>query len=107
MRFKDLYRLNEGRNRWDLFSIKKGEKKWSMRNMTTNKINYIKINELDPYNSMFRFINSLEAKPSYLPKTEGEIDYNKLARGIIDGKENNIFVKSGKFDEIKNKWILD
>lgn len=107
MRFKDLYTLNEGRDRWDIFSLKMGDKRWSLRNMTTNNINFIKINELDPFNSMFRFLNSIEAKPPWIPKTKGEIDYSQLSRDIIDGKINNIFIKTGKFEEIKNKWILD
>ena len=106
MKFKDY--LYEGRNRWDLFSIKRGaqHKKWSFRNTHTNKFNYIKINPNNEVASMQKFLKSLLATPGTKPKTKGNIDYHDFAQQVIGGKIYKVYVKQGKFQDIQDAWVL-
>ena len=105
MNFKDY--LNEGRNRWDIFKIKKNNMKWSFRNQETNKVNYIKIDAENPFNSLKKFLTDVQATPPTLPKTRGEIDYDQFAQDILDGNLGTVYIKSGMFDMIKSTWVIN
>ena len=106
MNFKTYY--TEGRNPWHLFSIKRGHKnkKWSFRDTQTNSIYYIKIDPNNEIGSMQKFLKDLEATPGTIPKTKGDIDFYDFAVSVIIGDVYKIYVKSGKFQLIKDTWEL-
>lgn len=99
--------INEGRNRWDIFRIKKNNMKWTFRNQETNVLNYIKINQDNPFNSLKQFLIDVQATPPTLPKTRGEIDYDEFTQQIIDGDFGTVYIKSGMFDIIKKTWVIN
>lgn len=105
MRFKEY--ITEGRDKWNLFTIKKGNDKWSFRNKETGKLNYIKINKFEEIGSMQRFLQDVKATPPTFPKTKGEIDYYKFASDVVGKKQASVFIKSGKWEDIQKTWLLD
>ena len=104
--FKDFY-LQEGRNAWNVFSIKRCESRWSFRNKDTGKLNYIKIKDPTNLGAMQKFLEDIYATPGEKPKTRGEIDYKKFAEDILSGKKHSVYVKSGKFETIKRTWLIE
>lgn len=97
--------IQEGRDRWMVFSIRRTDKRWSLRNDETNKRYYIKVDSYD-IGSLQHFLKNIEAKSPIIPKTVGEPDYVKMAHDLSNGKVSQIYIKSGKFDEVKNTWSL-
>jgi hypothetical protein len=106
MNFKDFY-LIEGRNAWNIFKIKMNDKKWSFRNLETNQLYFIKINENNVFDSLIKFLKDIEATPPTIPKTKGIINYDEFANNIMKGKYATVFVKSGMFEKIKNTWVIE
>lgn len=104
--FKDYY-LKEGRNAWNVFSIKKCNSRWSFRNKDTGSINYIKIKDASNLGGMQKFLEDILATPGERPKTRGEIDYKKFAEDIMSGNKHKVYVKSGKFETIKKTWLVE
>ena len=105
-RFKEYY--TEGRNKWDVFSIKKCDQRWSICNTETNQRFYIKLGDNpNSISGIQKFLEDIIATPAYKPKTKGEIDFHEFAQKIMAKEKANIYVKSGMFDKIKSTWILD
>ena len=98
--------LVEGRNRWDIFKIKKNNQRWSFRNQETNKVNYIKIDAENPFNSLKKFLTDVKATPPTLPKTKGDIDYDQFTQDIIDGEHGTVYIKSGMFNTLTSTWVI-
>ena len=107
MSFKEFY-IKEGRNRWDLFSIKRGKtnQRWAFRNTNTNKLNYIKINPDNEMTSMQKFLLAVQATPGTIPKTYGNLSMSEFASKVISGEIYNVYVKQGHFQTIKDTWEL-
>jgi len=106
-RFKEYFK--EGRDKWDNFTLKRTNKRWSFNNTTSGKKYYIKLdgNNVNYIGDIQKFLNDLKATDGSTPKTKGEINYGEFAGQIVSGEKTNIHVKSGNFDKIKNTWIID
>ena len=106
MRFKEFY-LQEGRNAWNVFSIKKNESRWTFKNNDTGKLNFIAIKDPSNIGGMQKFLEDLGATPGERPKTFGTIDYKQFAVDVIEGKKSKVYVRSGKFETIKKTWMVE
>lgn len=105
-KFKDMY--TEGRNKWDVFTIKKCDQRWSFINTASGKRYYIKLSDnVNDVGKMQQFLSDILAKPANLPKTQGKIDFNDFATKVIGKKKADVYIKSGNWDEIRKKWNLD
>ena len=105
MRFKNFY-IKEGRNKWEIFEIKRCDKRWTFRNTESGKINYIKIDSDNEFGGMQRFLTDVLATPGSKPKTQGKINYHEFASDVLTGKKSKVYIKSGKFEQIQKTWIL-
>jgi len=105
MSFKDIF--NEGRDKWDLYSVNKGSSKWTFKNNEMGNVSYLKINPLMEIGTMQRFLEEIGATSGELPKSKGEIDYYQFASDVVSGKKPNIYVKSSMYEKIKKTWFLD
>ncbi len=56
---------------------------------------------------MASFLRELQATPGVGNKTQGQIDHFTFASNLIKGEKNNIYVKSGMFEKIRNTWLLN
>ena len=90
MGFKEY--LEEGRNKWDIFSIKKGNVKWTFRNEETNKRFFIKITPNKELESLQSFLKAIEATPPTFPKTKGVIDFMQMATDLVAGNLTKLFI---------------
>lgn len=104
-KFKEFY--NEGRNKWSIFEIRRGEKKWTFFNTETGTWNVININKNKPIASIQKFLMDICATPGELPKTKGDIDYFQFAHDVVNNNKPKIYVKSGMFEKIKKTWVLE
>lgn len=105
MRFKNYY--TEGRNKWDTFTIKKGDKKWSFINTVTGKRYYIKLNDNETdVSAMQKFLKDILATPGTKPKTKGNIDYHEFAQKVLGKEKATVYIKSGNWEKIRKTWTL-
>jgi hypothetical protein len=105
MRFKEYY--TEGRNKWDMFQLRKCDKRWSFVNLETKQRYFIKINDPNNAGGMQKFLEDILATDSTVPKTKGTVDFKIMADDIMSGKKSQIHVKSGMWDKIKKTWIVE
>lgn len=106
MSIRDRKNITEGRDRWNIFQIKRTLRRWSFRNLETNKKYYLKLNDAHVYEQLEKFLREVEATPPTFPKTKGKIDYIRFASDLINGKKGTVFIKSSMFNKIKNTWLI-
>lgn len=105
MKFKEFY--TEGRNKWNMFELKKCDKRWSFVNTESGQRYFIKMDEPNNVSNIQKFLEDVMATDDTTPKTKNPVDFKRLATEIISGNKTKIHIKSGKWENLKSTWILD
>ena len=107
MKFKSFY-IQEGRNRWYKFEIKKTNKRWSVLNTESGQRFFLKLSDKENnISGIQRFLEDTKSTDENTPKTKGKINYEQFARDVIAGKKANFHCKSGMLEIWKKTWLVD
>ena len=105
MSYKDY--IKEGRNKWDMFSLKQTESRWSFKNLNTGQRYFVKLGEKNYIGKIQQFLTDIQATSSEGRKTTGEIDFHAFAQNVVkNGGINQFYVKSGRWNDIKSTWVI-
>ncbi len=88
--------------------IKKGEKKWILKEIETGNIYYlsISVNEDFPEVRMHEFLMAMGVCDEYtLPRTNGPIDYHKMAEDIMQKGEFEAWIPENRLPTLKSSWV--